>query len=467
MSTQRYRMCPKWHHTAHWPILLAVLLAAGCTGAKGPPGADKGGPLAPVDVSGETITIQSVPWPTLARVQGSLSADEVTTMAAKIFGRVVEVHCDLGDAVAVGEQLVKIDDREFKLRVVQAEAQLAQARAAVGLKAGDPVSGLDPLKAPPVRETKALLDEAKQQVARLKTLFAQRAIVATDLEAALSAEQVADARFNSSLNAVREKMAIVDVQAALLDLARQSLSDTVVTAPLDGVVLNRSVAVGTYIQVGQPIVELAKTSVLRYRAAVPERFAQQLQIGQQVRLNIAGELRETTVSRISPALDPLSRSLVFEALVANEDRQLRSGLFAQAEIVLDAQAATIAVPESALVRFAGVDKVWRVAGGKVSEAPLQIGRQVADMIEVFEGLSVGDQILRVGSSGRSGNYLGAEPQKINAVKNSEKAPELIATKVSKLNEPESRDTGGSGATNIEKVATPAKDLSGKPSSVAK
>ena len=67
----------------------------------------------------------------------------------------------------------------------------------------------------------------------------------TDLEAAQSAEQVAEARFNSSLNSVREKMALVDVQSAQLALAKQQLEDTVVVAPLDGVVLNRLVAIGT------------------------------------------------------------------------------------------------------------------------------------------------------------------------------------------------------------------------------
>ncbi len=401
-------------------FVVALVACVGCDqatdSAQGVPGkagaAGKGGPGGEeVVVSGKLLTIEPVAWPIVARVQGSLSADEVTTIAAKVFGRIVEVNCDLGDVVKIGEPLIKIDDREYALRVIQAEAQLAQVRAAIGLKTGDPVSGLDPLKAPPVRETKALLVEAQQQVARLKPLFEQRTIVATDLEAALSAEQVADARYNSALNSVREKIALVDVQAAQLDLAKQQLLDTVVEAPLDGTVLNRTVAVGTYIQVGQALLELAKTSVLRYRASVPERFAQKLRVGQRVRLTIAGEQRETTIARISPVLDPLSRSLVFEAEVPNEDNLLRSGMFAQAEIILDEEATAIAIPTSALVRFAGVDKAWRVVDGKVSEAVLQVGREVGGMIEVNEGLSVGDKILLLGAHGRTGKYLGEDEKK--------------------------------------------------------
>ena len=407
-------------------VLAAMLISAtSCNSSKE---AGKGGPggggaaAEEATISGELLNIQPVPWPVIARVQGSLSADEVSSIASRVAGRIVEVNCDLGDVVKQGQTLIKLDDTEFALRVIQAEAQLSQVRAAIGLRTGDPVSKLDPLRAPPVRETKALLDEAQQTVARLKALFTQRAIVATDLEAAQSAEQVAEARFNSSLNSVREKMALVDVQSAQLALAKQQLQDTVVVAPIDGVVLNRLVAVGTYLQVGQPVLELAKTNVLRFRASVPERFAQQLRVGQRVRLTVGGQLQESTVERISPALDPLSRSLIFEALIPNTDSLLRSGLFAQAEIILDEDATAIAVPTSALVRFAGIDKAWRVTAGKVSEAVLQIGREVDGLIEVQQGLNVGDQILVKGAIGRVGKYIGNQTD-------SKQPKELVASKV--------------------------------------
>lgn len=389
-------------------LLAAVLPMIGCQGTEQPSVGEGGsGSIKPIvkQVSGKLLTIQPVPWPTIARVQGSLSADEVSTIAARVTGRIVEVHCDLGDTVSEGEQLVKLDDTEYALRVIQSEAQLAQVRAAIGLKEGDPVSKLNPLNSPPVRETKALLDEARQQVARLEALFAQKAIVATDLEAAQSVEQVAEARFHSSLNSVREKMALVEVQAAELELARQQLRDTLVEAPLDGQVTNRFVAVGTFVQIGQPIVELARTNPLRYRASVPERYAQRLQVGQQVRLTVQGQSRQTEVSRISPALDPMNRSLVFEALIPNPDRALRSGLFAQAEIVLDEQSTAIAVPKSAVVRFAGVDKAWRVVDGQVSEVTLQVGREVDGKLEILDGLQSGDRILLNANSGRSGQYV--------------------------------------------------------------
>jgi membrane fusion protein (multidrug efflux system) len=229
--------------------------------------------------------------------------------------------------------------------------------------------------------------------------------VATDLDAAQSAERVADARFNSSLNSVREKIALVGVQEAELALAKQQLEDTVVVAPFDGMIQSRMVAVGTYLQVGQPIVELARTSILRYRASVPERFAQELKIGQPVRILLDQHEREARVARISPTLDPLSRSLTFEATVPNSDNSLRSGLFASAEVIIDESASALAIPASALSRFAGVEKVWRVADGEVAEAVVQIGREVDGMLEIKTGLSEGDQVLLLGETGRVGKYV--------------------------------------------------------------
>ncbi len=98
-----------------------------------------------------------------------------------------------------------IDAQEYRLQADQADAQLSQARAAVGLKPGDPLESLNPDNAPPVREAKAVLDEATKALARLRTLKGGDAVSESDLEVAESAERVAAARLASAQNSVREK----------------------------------------------------------------------------------------------------------------------------------------------------------------------------------------------------------------------------------------------------------------------
>ena len=233
--------------------------------------------------------------------------------------------------------------------------------------------------------------------------------MATDLEVASAAESVADARFNSSLNSVREKIALVGVQTALRSLAEQRLLDTNIIAPFKGRIQNRTVAIGSYVNVGQAMLELARTDILRYRASVPERYAAEIKIGQKVVLLLDGESpREVKITRISPALDSVSRSLMFEAEVPNPGGALRSGSFAQADVVLDDQSLALSIPSSALVRFAGVQKVWKVRDGKVAEVVVEIGDEEDGQIKLLSGLNEGDTVLLDGVTGGVGKFKPAE-----------------------------------------------------------
>jgi RND family efflux transporter MFP subunit len=308
----------------------------------------------------------------------------------------------LGDHVRRGDPLVLLDRQEFQLMVTQADAQLAQARAAVGLKPNEDVAQLDPLGAPPVREARAVWEQSQQQLARVKQLKVQNAVSDAELQQAEAAERVAEARYASAANSVREKIALIGVQSAELALAQQRYDDAITRAPFDASVQNRLVAPGTYVQVGQPLMALVTTTTLRFRGAMPERYAQALRVGQRVELQIESlsDPRSVAVTRISPALDEASRALVFEAQLDNQDERLRTGLFAEAQVVLDAEAQAIVIPASAVVRFAGVEKVWKVVDGLAGPEPVQVGQQDGDRVEILSGLMAGDVILSDGSQGR-------------------------------------------------------------------
>lgn len=403
--------CPTQPHPLrrHARLCVGLLwLAAmpGCQSASAPSGS-KAGAASKAELPllrAEVLTVQSVLWPTIVRTQGSLIADEVTVVGAKVAGRVEEVHVDLGDAVRQGQPLARLDQSDFQLQVLLAEAQLAQARAALGLKETDPVEGLDPQNAPPVREAKAVWEEARTRLARLRQLqsLARNTVTQEEIDQAEAAEAAAAARHAAAINAVREKIAQVAVQASTLAVARQHLADTVIVAPFEALVQERHVAPGTFVQVGSPLVTLARTSRLRFRGTMPERHAHRLALGQEVVLRIEGVVppRQAVVTRISPALDELTRSLTFEAALDNADGSLRSGLFAEAEVVVDPHSTALVVPRSAVVRFAGAEKVWKVVAGQTQEQLIQTGRQDAQWLEVVSGLSAGDQVLVDGSQGR-------------------------------------------------------------------
>jgi multidrug efflux pump subunit AcrA (membrane-fusion protein) len=170
---------------------LALLAAGGCGGGHAAPTTADGKKAAePEAIRGEVTLVEAVPWPAVVRTQGSLIADEVTIVGAKVAGRVDEVDVDLGDMLTAGTPLATLNQADFRLQISLAEAQLMQGRAALGLAPTDPVENLNPENAPPVREAKAVWDETRTRVDRLRQLQqrAKNAVTQEELDQLVAAE---------------------------------------------------------------------------------------------------------------------------------------------------------------------------------------------------------------------------------------------------------------------------------------
>jgi membrane fusion protein, multidrug efflux system len=368
----------------------------------------------PPVIKAVVLTVENHPSPAIVRTQGSLIADDVTIVGAKVAGRVNQITADLGDVVTANTPLASLDQEDYKLQISLAEAQLVQSRAALGLKPGEPVASLNPLNAPPVREAKAVWDECRLKIDRIRQLRIRNAVTQDELDTAVSAEGVADAKYGSAVNGVLEKIAQISVREAELLVAKQHLDETVIRAPFDGLISERHVARGSFVQVGEPLVTLVRTHpvkrgeqtvqaiALRFRGTMPERNSHRLALGQQLNLKIEGiaQPQTATITRISPSVDEMSRSLVFEAAVESDDGTLRTGLFAEAEVVVDPNARALAIPASAIAEFAGAEKVWKIEGGVAHEQLVETNHRSDDEIEIVKGLKAGDQILAKASLGR-------------------------------------------------------------------
>jgi len=387
-----------------YSILLTVLLSAFVSGCQRSPEepTSKTGALPILDV--KTLLVTKQVWPRVVRSQGSLFPDEEATLGIKVEGRVAQVHIDLGDVVKAGDPLITITQDDFKLRVKQAEAQLAQARSAVGLKPGESVASLLPENAPPAREQKAAWDEAIANLERARVLHRKKVMGQAEFDQVVSLERVAAARYASALNNVREKMANITVQQAELDLAKQDLQNTVLKATYPAVVQERLVAPGSYIKTGDPLLVLVRIDQLRYRGTVPERLATLLKVDQPIEIDLGPAINsvKTKISRISPFIDQMSRSLLFEAVVDNTERRLRAGLFAEGKIIVDGDRKAMIVPLSSVVQFAGTEKVWKVEDGQIQMQVVTLGEQRGDRIRIIAGLHPGDIILQDAEEGRPG-----------------------------------------------------------------
>ncbi len=393
-------------------VAALVLVSTGCRKAADRPVANSG-PAELPEIHAEVLTLAPQTWPQLVRCQGSLFADEDSAIGARVSGRVAQVHVDLGDHVRAGDPLVTLETDEFELLVAQATAQLEQARSAVGLLGDEPNDVLDPEGLPAVRQQQAVWNEAQASLKRAESLWEQRAISQGDLDLASSAERVAEARFAEAVNLGREKLTIIGVRRVELQLAQQRLAEAVIRAPFAGQVKQRRIGPGTYVSAGDAVVSLVRTNPMWFRGTIPERYSTKLVIGQQVTLQLGGGLAPAIaqVTRISPSIDLASRSIAFEAMLQEPAPELIAGLFATAEVVLDDRAEAIVLPDSAVLRFAGTEKVWKVVDGVAQSLEISTGAVRDGWVEVRHGLSAGDQVLADASSGRTARVI-AQPSNL-------------------------------------------------------
>jgi RND family efflux transporter MFP subunit len=171
--------------------------------------------------------------------------------------------------------------------------------------------------------------------------------------------KAAQARYHTALNLVGEQVSMIAVRRKELALAEQMAADSTVAAPFAGVVGDRRVSPGEYVQAGQAVVTLVRADKLRFTAGVPESRAAAVQVGQRVEIHVAGtDKQPAAISRVSPTVLQSNRSVLIQADVANPQLKLQAGLFAEAELVINPDSQAIVVPLSAVSRFAGVEKVW-------------------------------------------------------------------------------------------------------------
>jgi RND family efflux transporter MFP subunit len=323
-----------------------------------------------------------------------LAAEEQVMLSLKVTGRLEEMLVDLGSPVRRGQVIARLTPTDFELRLSQAEAALQQARARLGLEPAGDEDTVDVERTAVVRQARAALEEARRQRDRYAT-FVQRGISArADLETAEAQLQIAEGRYQDSLEEVRNRQAVLAQRRSELALARQQLEDTSLKSPIDGVVRERHAFAGEYRSAGTPIVTVVRQHPLRLQLAVPERASADVRVGQVVRVIVEGdaEAYRGRVARLSPAITEGNRTLAIEAEVPNEAGRLRPGMFARAEIVTD-EALGIVVPQSALVVFAGVEKLLVVKDGKVHEQRVRSGRRLGDRVEILEGVTIGDVVI--------------------------------------------------------------------------
>lgn len=325
-------------------------------------------------------------------VVGSMVADEEVVISAQAPGELSQLNVDFGSFVARGQVIAQIDSRDARLKVEQAEATLKQTMARLGMKEGEK---FDPIRNPDVRVAKAQLDWEKMNLDRQTKLVENGDISRAVYDQAVTTHNLALARYQASVDAVNQQLAVVEQQRAALNLAKKAITDTVVRSPINGAVKEKHASRGAYLAVGGRIVTLVKIDPLRLRADIPEYAAGAVRTGQTMTLKVESfpdRAFTGRVVRIGPSLNEQTRALTIEAEVSNPSNLLRPGMFAKSTLITAKDAPAVMVPRRAVQIIAGLNKVFVIENGRASERIVKTGVSDGDLIEVVEGVRSGENV---------------------------------------------------------------------------
>jgi len=275
------------------------------------------------------------------------------TPGTVLMGRVEEVRRDAGDRVRRGEVLAVVESREVTARLAQAEAGVAAARAG--------------------EQNARLMKE------RIERLYERQAAPQKQLDDARAGYEAAVANLRAAEEAVKA--------------AKMYVSYTQITAPFDGVVVEKRVEVGDMAAPGMPLFVIEDVSRVKIEAAVPESTVSRLEIGQPVTVQIQGQPYEGKLGELLPAGDPHSRTFTVRVWLDNPRRELRSGMFARL-LLAGGTRDGIVVPGSAIVRQGPLTGLFVVDNESTARLRwVTVGRTLGEQTEVLTGLAPGEQFV--------------------------------------------------------------------------
>jgi membrane fusion protein (multidrug efflux system) len=369
--------------------LFALLALAGCSKSR----ANETDP-ARKPIKARVVAVELRQAPRIVESVGTLFPFEEVTVSSEVEGRVDRVFADVGDPVRRGQPLVSVSPVELELALQQERAALEQVRSHLGLATGrDDLQ--DPSQAAEVKRAAADMKDAEQKYLRAKSLLSQGLIPQGTFDETEARYNSAKAAYDVAVQGVQTLRAQLAQRRSAVAVASKKRGDAVIRAPFAGQVKERAVTPGQYLKVQSPVMVIVNADPLRVRLKVPEKMAGWIAVGQPVSVSVeayGGRTFSGTLSRISPSVDPQTRSFDVEALLENHDGLLKPGFFAKSQIA-SRQIVTMLVVPAEAVRYAyGVYKVFTVDGGVLKERDVKVGDRADESVEIVEGLKERERV---------------------------------------------------------------------------
>lgn len=333
-----------------------------------------GGPGGRPAMTVDTATVSRRGLTGYTSVVGNLIGALTVDVVPRVAGRIEVMSVQLGDRLSKGQQVVKIEDREIRLQISQAEANLKINGANVTQREND-------------------VTVAQNTFTRIKAMFDQNLQSKQNLEDA-------EARVNSARSQLLAAQSQLSQTESRIEELKVTLSNTSVVSPVDGFVSRRVLDPGAFAGANTVILSVVDITTVRLVANVVERDIRRVRPGVTARVEVdafPGEDFTGQVSRVSPVFDPTTRTAQIEIEVPNPGYRLKPGMYARVRLTVEQKDNALAVPRNAVVDLDGQRGVFFVEEQTAQFHPVTVGLQDGDFIEVVDGLKDGDRVITTGA----------------------------------------------------------------------
>jgi RND family efflux transporter MFP subunit len=290
-------------------------------------------------------------------VSGAIAPEREAAVRAQVGGSVLQTYVDEGQAVRSGQTLARIEAGGLQDVYLSARAGVTAASNNA--------------------------DIARRELARSEKLLAAGAIAERDIEQARR-------------SAIAANAALADARARLAT-AQKQVGNTVISAPIPGVVSERPISAGDVVQPGALLFTVVDPSSMRLEGSVPAEQLSQVRLGAPVTFTVNGYPGRTfagRVTRVNPTADPATRQVRIVISIPNAEGRLVGGLFATGRLASESHTGML-VPATAVDARSNIPAVFRIKGGKVERVPVQLGLRddASETVEIASGVQVGDTLL--------------------------------------------------------------------------
>ena len=315
---------------------------------------------------------------------GTVEAKVVVGVSSKITGRIVELHADQGDRVQRGQLLARLESDDLLQQERQSEAGLSRSAANLNVEQAN------------LQKAMANLALAEKNAGRFQSLAEK------NLVSKLEAEQYGTAFQVAKEEVARCRAAIEGVQMeqragrAGLGFARSKVTDTLIYAPHDGVIITRDLEKGATVTPGMSIFTLADPSTVWVKANVDESRLQGVEIGKMASITLrssTGKKYPGRVARLGRQSDRVTEELEVDVAFTPPLSAFRLGEQSDVYITTSLKKDTPALPLSAIVSRDGKRGVWLVTDGRLAFKPVTVGIEGrGNFTEIASGLDTGTPV---------------------------------------------------------------------------